>query len=110
MVVSSEQPDSTQLKQRTSAFFCGGGGAPAHQCDPLCNCAVHFPPRAPTYLDLPVTSYLPAAVDASDDSFRFYSGGVYHNPGCHTAPADLDHAVIVRWGSWGELRRGRGAA
>lgn len=39
----------------------------------------------------------PPAVDASDDSFRFYSGGVYHNPDCHTKAADLDHAVIIRW-------------
>lgn len=35
------------------------------------------------------------SIDASDDSFRFYSGGVYHNPGCHTDPAELDHAVII---------------
>lgn len=37
------------------------------------------------------------AVDASDDAFRFYSGGLYTNPQCATAPADLDHAVIIRW-------------
>jgi cathepsin L len=35
------------------------------------------------------------SIDASDDSFRFYSGGVYHNPDCATKPADLDHAVII---------------
>lgn len=37
----------------------------------------------------------PPAVDASDDSFRFYAGGLYHNPDCHTDPAELDHAVII---------------
>lgn len=50
------------------------------------------------------------AVDASDDSFRFYSGGLYHNPDCQTAPADLDHAVIIRWegGLRGGARCGTG--
>ena len=36
-----------------------------------------------------------AAVDASDDSFRFYSGGVYSRPDCATKASDLDHAVII---------------
>ncbi|PSC69765.1 Counting factor associated D [Micractinium conductrix] len=35
------------------------------------------------------------SIDASADSFRFYSGGLYHNPDCATNPADLDHAVIL---------------
>ncbi|KAI3428334.1 hypothetical protein D9Q98_006714 [Chlorella vulgaris] len=35
------------------------------------------------------------SIDASDDAFRFYSGGLYTNPQCATAPADLDHAVII---------------
>lgn len=38
----------------------------------------------------------PLAVDASADSFRFYSGGLYHNPECAQDPKDLDHAVILR--------------
>ena len=36
-----------------------------------------------------------AAVDASDNSFRFYSGGIYSRPDCATQASDLDHAVII---------------
>ncbi|KAL4527330.1 hypothetical protein Ndes2526B_g08970 [Nannochloris sp. 'desiccata'] len=35
------------------------------------------------------------SVDAESDGFRFYAGGVYSNPECATAAADLNHAVIV---------------
>jgi len=35
------------------------------------------------------------SVDAESDEFRFYAGGVYSNPECATAAADLNHAVIV---------------
>jgi len=35
------------------------------------------------------------SVDAESDGFRFYSSGVYSNPKCATAAADLNHAVIV---------------
>ncbi|KAL6776200.1 hypothetical protein ACKKBG_A20235 [Auxenochlorella protothecoides x Auxenochlorella symbiontica] len=38
---------------------------------------------------------LTVSVDASADSFRFYSGGVYRNEDCKTKAADLDHAVIL---------------
>ena len=56
---------------------------------------------APILTPLPLAhppTHLPplTAVDASDDSFRFYSGGIYSNPSCATHPADLDHAVIIR--------------
>jgi hypothetical protein len=35
------------------------------------------------------------SVDAESDDFRFYAGGVYYNPDCATAAADLNHAVVV---------------
>ena len=35
------------------------------------------------------------SVDAESDAFRFYAGGVYFDPDCATAAADLNHAVIV---------------
>ena len=38
---------------------------------------------------------LTVSVDASADSFRFYSGGIYHNDKCATTAGDLDHAVIL---------------
>lgn len=65
----------------------------------LACCSNHSTSKLRVLSSLPATatSSEPSAVDASDDSFRFYSGGVYHNPDCATKPADLDHAVIIRW-------------
>lgn len=45
----------------------------------------------------------PAAVDASDDSFRFYSGGLYHNPDCKVR-LQLAEAGRVHW--TGAVQRG----
>jgi cathepsin L len=39
------------------------------------------------------------AIDASQNSFQFYSSGVYSDPGCGNGPNDLDHGVlVVGWG------------
>lgn len=36
------------------------------------------------------------AIDASDDWFSLYGGGVYYNEKCkNAAPDELDHAVLV---------------
>jgi len=51
------------------------------------------------------------AIDASQDSFQFYQGGIYYEPMCSSDLNDLDHAVLVvgygdgYWlvkNSWGE--------
>ena len=44
-----------------------------------------------------VTTVGPIAVsiDASNDTFQLYSGGVYYNPECSSSVFDLDHAVLV---------------
>jgi len=40
------------------------------------------------------------AIDASQNSFQFYSSGVYSDPGCGNGIANLDHGVlVVGWGS-----------
>ena len=35
------------------------------------------------------------AIDARNDTFQHYSGGVYYNPECSSSVLDLDHAVLV---------------
>ena len=44
-----------------------------------------------------VTTVGPIAVsiDASNDTFQQYNGGVYYNPECSSSFLDLDHAVLV---------------
>jgi cathepsin L len=40
------------------------------------------------------------AIDASQNSFQFYSSGVYSDPGCGNGPDNLDHGVlVVGWGA-----------
>lgn len=36
-----------------------------------------------------------AGCTAEFESFRYYSEGVYYEPDCATASADLDHAVLL---------------
>eukprot|EP00887_Chlorella_sp_A99_P000277 scaffold13.g277.t1 len=38
---------------------------------------------------------LTVSIDASQDSFRFYTAGIYTTPDCKTKPRELDHAVIA---------------
>ena len=44
-----------------------------------------------------VTTVGPIAVsiDARNDTFQLYNGGVYYNPECSSSILDLDHAVLV---------------
>jgi len=35
------------------------------------------------------------AIDASQDSFQYYEGGIYYEPACHNDMDDLDHGVLV---------------
>lgn len=35
------------------------------------------------------------AIDASHESFQFYSSGIYYEPKCHRRPEQLDHAVLA---------------
>ncbi|GAB1298284.1 Cathepsin J [Apodemus speciosus] len=55
---------------------------------------VNLPPNE-LYLWVAVASIGPvsAAVDASHDSFRFYKGGIYHEPNCSSY--FVNHAVLV---------------
>ena len=41
------------------------------------------------------------AVEASESSFQFYSGGIYYEPNCN--PTNVDHGVVaVGYGSLGQ--------
>ncbi|XP_052012973.1 cathepsin J isoform X2 [Apodemus sylvaticus] len=55
---------------------------------------VNLPP-AEVYLWVAVASIGPvsAAIDASHDSFRYYSGGIYHEPNCSSN--FVNHAILV---------------
>ena len=57
---------------------------------------VHTKPGNETDLQLALYEQ-PVAVniDASHDSFGFYSSGVYYEPKCGNKPDDLDHAVLA---------------
>lgn len=35
------------------------------------------------------------AIDAGQDSFQFYSDGVYYEPNCESAPEKMNHAVLI---------------
>jgi C1A family cysteine protease len=74
--------------------FCRGASAPR---------AAKFAgyARVPRYDDAALREALasrgPVAVsmDASQDSFTFYSSGVYYDSACMSAPDDLDHAMLL---------------
>ncbi|XP_051007079.1 cathepsin J-like isoform X2 [Acomys russatus] len=64
-------------------------------------------PQNELYLLIAVAAIGPvaAAVDASHDSFRFYSGGIYHEPNCSSYY--VNHAVlVVGYGFIGSERNG----
>jgi len=54
---------------------------------------------------------LSIGIDASQQSFQFYSSGVYVEPACKNGPDDLDHGVaIVGYGTWSETEVGTKSA
>ncbi|XP_028749500.1 cathepsin J-like isoform X1 [Peromyscus leucopus] len=64
-------------------------------------------PANEDYLLIAVANIGPisAAVDASHDSFRFYKGGIYHEPNCSSY--SVNHAVlVVGYGSEGNEKDG----
>jgi hypothetical protein len=58
---------------------------------------VRLPSGNETALKEAVYSRGPVAVsiDASQPTFRFYSGGVYSDPNCAWKVEDLDHSVLL---------------
>jgi cathepsin L len=51
--------------------------------------------EAATQAALMTQGPLAVSVDAEDDGFRFYAGGLYSNPNCATKADDLNHAVLL---------------
>ncbi|CAG9858745.1 unnamed protein product [Phyllotreta striolata] len=62
-----------------------------------CTGFVEIPANDEKSLEIALATLGPvtAAIDATKETFQFYSGGIYDDPECANAPEQLNHAVLI---------------